>query len=242
MQKPSNNAVTTVFGYVPGYPLNGGYHMGVDFGSSPDLTIYAPEDGNYQLVPNNGTLGNAVHMYTGNRHHAFGHTSKYLITNNQFVKQGQPIAIMGATGAAQGVHLHWALAINNSLVNPLSQVTNVTQGGKIMDTDAKVAAQYFTLRGSVGTAAERKAWIGKSYEEFNKVAKAEATSRAKQVTDLRTALTNAQNQPPKVVVKEVIKIVEKPVGGALTPEESAAIKETNGIVKAIQALLGKVFK
>lgn len=103
--------------------------MGVDFSYVPDNKIYAPEDGNYRLYPNNGTLGNAIHMWTGNRHHAFGHTSKYLITDNQFVKRGTPIAIMGATGAADGVHLHWALAINGSLVDPLTQVNESFIGG-----------------------------------------------------------------------------------------------------------------
>lgn len=62
----------------------------------------------------------------------------------------------------------------------LSQV-NVTVGqsirGELMDTDAKVANQYYTLRGSTGTAAERKGWIGRSYESFNATARPEVDSR-----------------------------------------------------------------
>ena len=64
-------------------------------------------------------------------------------------------------------------------------LSGTTAGGKLMDTDAKVGAQYFTLRGNSGTAAERKAWIGKSYEEFNKVAKPEAANHAKAQTQIK---------------------------------------------------------
>lgn len=135
MQRPSLGAITTPFGQVAGYPLNNGFHQGVDFSPYPDPYIYAPEDGAYRLYPNNGTLGNAIHMWVGNRHHAFGHTSEYLITDNQTVRRGTRIAKMGATGAADGVHLHWALAINNSLVDPLSQVNEAFIGGANMGLD-----------------------------------------------------------------------------------------------------------
>ena len=52
-----------------------------------------------------------------------------------------------------------------------------TTGGQIMDTDAKVGNQYYTLRGSKGTAAERKSWIGQSYEAFNAKAVPEVKAR-----------------------------------------------------------------
>ena len=54
-----------------------------------------------------------------------------------------------------------------------------------MDTDAKVAAQYNTLRGNVGTAAERKAWIGKSYEAFNATAVPEINARTANLANLQ---------------------------------------------------------
>lgn len=90
----------------------------------------------------------------------------------------------------------------------LNQVNAPSAGGKIMDTDAKVAAQYNTLRGNPGTALERKAWIGKTYEQFNATAVPEVNARQlnlnnlqKQVADqntqigvLNTKVTNLTNQ------------------------------------------------
>ena len=66
---------------------------------------------------------------------------------------------------------------------------NVTAGtttntGEIMDTDAKVKAQYYTLRGNEGTSAERAAWVGKSYEQFNTTAKPEVAAREAQKANL----------------------------------------------------------
>lgn len=78
-------------------------------------------------------------------------------------------------------------------VNDVRVITNSTSGagstpsagGKIMDTDAKVAAQYNTLRGNTGTPAERKAWIGKSYESFNATAVPEINARQANLANLQ---------------------------------------------------------
>ncbi len=122
MIRPSQNPVTLPFGattppYSPGSP-----HIGVDFSPLPDNKIYSPEAGAVECRPNDGTCGRAIHMFVGNRHHAFCHTSQYLVSDGQQVSEGQAIAIMGDTGFAQGVHLHWALTVNGTLVDPLSQV------------------------------------------------------------------------------------------------------------------------
>lgn len=144
MVRPSKSPVTTPFGQVPGYPLNNGFHKGVDFSPVPDSTIYAAEAGVVTLTPNDGTLGNSIHMYIGNHHHAYGHTSKYLVANGTRVAEGQPIAVMGATGAADGVHLHWALAIDGVLVNGLDYVT---EGEDVADiaNEGDVKNIYFAV-------------------------------------------------------------------------------------------------
>jgi len=263
MQRPSNCPVTTPFGYVKGYPLNGGYHMGVDFAYTPDNKIYAPEDGNYRLYPNNGSLGNAIHMWTGNKHHAFGHTSKYLITDNQFCKRGQPIAIMGATGAADGVHLHWALAINGSLVDPLSQVNEsfIKQGEDMPIPDAD---NYYWRYGQklalltrgrqltrdefrkhiVGQTDLRAVEILSDDPEADRAQAAQQWAIAnraaveKQIADLKVVLANEQAKLSKEVVKEVEKIVNVPI---VDTTATAQIAETNSIVKQIWSFLTSIF-
>jgi phosphopantetheinyl transferase (holo-ACP synthase) len=85
-----------------------------------------------------------------------------------------------------------------------------------------------------------------NYYALGQWAKANKTAVEKQIADLKVALANEKNKPPLTVIKEVEKIVEKEVikevPVSISDEDSAAIKETNSIIKAIQTLLGKVFK
>jgi murein DD-endopeptidase MepM/ murein hydrolase activator NlpD len=128
MIKPTNNPITLRFGattypYTPQSP-----HIGVDFAPTPDNTIYAPEDGRITLVLGDPQMGDSIHLWVDNRHHAFCHTSQRSVGTGQQVKQGDKLGVMGYTGyvvpsGPAGTHLHWALAVNNVLIDPLSQVT-----------------------------------------------------------------------------------------------------------------------
>jgi len=138
MIAPAKTRITTPFGWVKGYPLNHnsypgfgnapgpdfGFHTGVDFGHSPDKTIYMPEDGIVKVIPWDGKTydGNAITTSIGARRHFMGHMSKFLVANNQEVKEGTPIGIMGETGYADGVHLHWTLRVNGVLVDGMTFV------------------------------------------------------------------------------------------------------------------------
>ena len=49
----------------------------------------------------------------------YGHFSRLLVTTGQKVSQGQLIGYGGSTGVASGKHLHFELAKNGALVDPL---------------------------------------------------------------------------------------------------------------------------
>lgn len=129
MRHPTNTVRTVQFGWVRGYPLNQdpnrpgyqpgyGYHMGTDYAyDSKDPYVYSPEDGKVTLVPQDGTLGNAVYLTAGDHYWAFGHLDSYAVTNNMYVKEGQPLGVMGQTGAADGKHCHAALKVQGKLVD-----------------------------------------------------------------------------------------------------------------------------
>ena len=123
----------------------------------------------------------------------------------------------------------------------VNQPKPTTGGNQVFQTDAEIIEAYLMLRGVNPSAAEIASWRGQAKQRFFQVGKAEADSTRKQLADIKVALANEKAKPPKEVIKIVEKIVEKPVGG-ISAEDSAAIKETNGIVKAIKDLLGKVFK
>lgn len=243
MIAPTNNGITQ--------GKHGTYNA-VDYSSSPDANIYAPEDGTIVSYANNGNCGNNLQMNGANGRHGFCHLERATVSAGQAVKKGQVIGVMGYTGytipaGPGGRHLHWVLNKNGVYVYPPSFVNEVRGatapgGNSMFQNDAEVKEAYLFLRGNEGTPAERAGWIGQSKQRFFQVGRAEADATRKQLADVKTALANEKAKPPKEVIKIVEKIVEKPVGGGLTPEESAAIKETNSIVKAIKDLLGRVFK
>lgn len=92
------------------------------------LDIYAPE-GKPVLATADGQVIN-VHdrFYTGNTiiiDHGQGvmslyaHLSKFNVKNGQHVKQGDVIGSVGKTGRVTGPHLHWAMYLNQTTVDPL---------------------------------------------------------------------------------------------------------------------------
>lgn len=92
------------------------------------LDIYAPE-GKPIVATADGQVINIHHrFFTGNTiiiDHGQGvmslyaHLSKFKVKNGQHVKQGDVIGLVGKTGRVTGPHLHWAMYLNQTTVNPL---------------------------------------------------------------------------------------------------------------------------
>ncbi len=148
MIRPTNNVVTLKYGattppYAPGNP-----HIGVDFSYLPDDKIYMPEDGVVKLTPDDGTCGRSIHITVGNRHHALCHTSKYLVKDGQYCKEGKAIAIMGDTGYAFGKHLHWALKVGGVFVDPLKQVKPKPKEKEVITRGRAIRLLRLTRRGT----------------------------------------------------------------------------------------------
>lgn len=134
MRAPTTNPVTQ--------GKHGSYNA-VDYSASPDLNVYAPEDGTISaVVPNNGTCGNSLKMRGATGEHGFCHLESYSVSNGQAVKKGQKIGVMGYTGytipaGPAGRHLHWILYKNGAWVYPPSYINEVTQGG-VMASDTTI--------------------------------------------------------------------------------------------------------
>ena len=210
-----NPPVTLGFA-VPGWGYFG-KHAGYDYGVVR-WAVRAPEAGkiiNVWLGRETADGGNIVELQ-GQYTHRFLHLQSASVSVGQMVSEGQELGITGNTGNV-GFHLHhdvrkngtrWTDSFSNYIDWEQLIKGAPSAGGKIMDTDAKVAAQYNTLRGNAGTAAERAAWIGQSYEKFNATAIPEINARQanlanlqKQVADqniqignLNTKITQLTNQ------------------------------------------------
>lgn len=175
-------------------------HHGIDLLANTPIPVYAPESGtilqsaNGVTDPKSGRFaaGETIVM-SGKYEHWLMHLSKREVKAGDTVKEGQLLGYTGNTGFTTGPHLHWGTRplnpdMNNGyrgFINPRNVISTPSAGGKIMDTDAKVAAQYNTLRGNTGTPAERKAWIGQSYEKFNATAVPEVNARQANLANLQ---------------------------------------------------------
>lgn len=137
MRLPANSPITLRFGattspYSPASP-----HLGTDFAYLPDSVIYAPFAGLVIQKPDNGNDGNGTYMYNGSdQFHGLLHASSYLVPNGATVIEGQPIAVMGATGFAQGVHCHWCVKQNGQFIDPMSLIT-IGKGADNMAAEGK---------------------------------------------------------------------------------------------------------
>ena len=121
--KPSQGDGTFDFDFM--WPVNGGYetcdidgykgHTGMDIGGVPVGTaIYASADGVViKSVKNNYGYGYHIIIDHGNGVQTlYAHCSKPYATVGDEVNRGDRIAILGATGNAQGKHLHFEIRIN----------------------------------------------------------------------------------------------------------------------------------
>jgi murein DD-endopeptidase MepM/ murein hydrolase activator NlpD len=98
-------------------------HKGMDIGAvkagvSGD-PIYAAASGTVLIAKFSSSAGNYITIDHGNGlSTVYMHCSTLYVSAGQTVTQGQTIALMGATGSAQGVHLHFAVIKGGQYVNP----------------------------------------------------------------------------------------------------------------------------
>ncbi|MDP4084651.1 MAG: peptidoglycan DD-metalloendopeptidase family protein [Bacillota bacterium] len=113
----------TVGGYISstmGYRW-GKFHKGIDIARPSNYTIKAADNGVVIFAGWDGSYGNKIEIDHQNGYHTvYGHLSSIKVHVGQTVEKGSAIGIMGATGDATGVHLHFEVYKNGGLKNPLS--------------------------------------------------------------------------------------------------------------------------
>ncbi len=96
------------------------YHYGIDIKAQTGDTIYAAFDGKIRVKRYEGS---GYGYYLVVRHlngleTVYGHLSKFLVDENDFVKSGQPIGLAGNTGRSFGSHLHFETRFLGKPINP----------------------------------------------------------------------------------------------------------------------------
>jgi murein DD-endopeptidase MepM/ murein hydrolase activator NlpD len=98
-------------------------HRGVDFAVPKGTPIMAAGNGVVETEGRAGSYGNLVVLRHRNGYEtAYAHMSRFArgIKRGTYVRQGEVIGYVGATGRATGPHLHYEVRIGGKAVNPLN--------------------------------------------------------------------------------------------------------------------------
>lgn len=96
------------------------YHYGVDLKVQVGDTIYAAFDGKVRMTKyeRRGYGYYVVMRHVNGLETVYGHLSKFLVEEDQFVKTGEPIGLGGNTGRSTGSHLHFETRFLGKPINP----------------------------------------------------------------------------------------------------------------------------
>jgi murein DD-endopeptidase MepM/ murein hydrolase activator NlpD len=112
-----------VGGYISSYMGTrwGSYHKGIDIARPSNRAIKAADNGTITFAGWSGGYGNRIIISHNNGYKTtYSHMSSLKVSVGQTVQRGQQIGVMGRTGNSTGIHLHFEVYKNGSLINPMS--------------------------------------------------------------------------------------------------------------------------
>lgn len=127
--RPLESKITSAFGTKRVF--NGilkSYHSGTDFRAKTGTEITAANRGRVVLVKKRFFAGNSViidhgeGIYTG-----YYHLTAFKVHVGDMVEQGEVIGLAGATGRVTGPHLHFAVHVSGTGVDPMQFLETVNQ-------------------------------------------------------------------------------------------------------------------
>ena len=153
--KPASGYISSPFGFRTS-PINGAleFHRGIDLAGSGNISAsqagvvevaaYHYSYGNYVVI-NHGKI-NGVTIKT-----LYAHMQSGLsVSVGQTVSQGQKIGVMGTTGSSTGVHLHFEVQENGTVVNPVNYINgtaSVTPGVTTPTTTPSTGSSVIVVSG-----------------------------------------------------------------------------------------------
>ena len=94
-------------------------HLGLDIAAEVGTPVYATADGLILLSDNFFYRGKFVLIgHDNNFKSSYSHLSEILVKQNEIVKKGQLIGLMGKSGRVTGSHLHFEVLFFNKKLNP----------------------------------------------------------------------------------------------------------------------------
>ncbi len=94
-------------------------HSGIDYADIKGTPIYACASGYVRYAENGEYVGNMIIIEHGlGLCSGYMHLNEILVKQDQFVKKGEEIGKVGATGATTGSHIHWETRIYGIAIDP----------------------------------------------------------------------------------------------------------------------------
>ncbi len=120
---PANGVVTCPFGYRDSW-IGSSNHQGLDIGGVYGQDIVAADGGEVIFADYDGSYGYVARIRHDNGAVTwYAHCSVLCVSVGQRVSQGEKIAEMGATGLADGEHVHFEIRIDDVPQDPLNYLS-----------------------------------------------------------------------------------------------------------------------
>jgi len=98
-------------------------HRGTDFAGYSNYRVRAANAGQVVLAEELEAFGNTIVINHGQGIHSmYFHLSRLDVVKNEIVWKGKILGLMGQTGVATGVHLHWGVSVHDVRVDPMQWV------------------------------------------------------------------------------------------------------------------------
>lgn len=124
-----------------------GYHTGIDLVSTNEI-VYSPCFGKVSNISFDASYGNYVDIYeaTTKRHHWLCHLRKINVSIGDELTPLKTVGIMGMTGRATGVHVHYEIRLES---NKYGRTINPTEHMKIPNMIGKYNSNNYLISDSI---------------------------------------------------------------------------------------------
>jgi hypothetical protein len=149
------------------------YHYGIDTKNQYGEPIYCVFDGVVRIAKRSRTYGNVLVIRHSNGLETFyAHCSRLLVKQNQEVKAGDIIALIGSTGRSTGPHLHFETRYKGNPFDP--EILIDFENKKLRSDTLIITKETFNYRNPYGQGASKSSRSGNAV--YHKVKSGETLS------------------------------------------------------------------
>ena len=119
---PTKGRITSRFGpRVSPFTGKKALHAGIDIGAPTGTEVRSPATGKVVVAAYDGRMGKFIRIDHGyGMETTYGHLSKIYVKYGDRVQRGDLIGLVGSSGKfSTGPHLHYQVAVNDTVVNPI---------------------------------------------------------------------------------------------------------------------------